>query len=68
MFAALLACALAAPAADPPAGRKFAVLIGVNEFQSRQLPPLAFAVNDATPLKPTRANIDAAIKEVLLAP
>lgn len=82
----LLACALPlAVPADPPAGRKFAVLVGVNRFDHRQLPPLDFAVNDAaemarmlgglgyqvtlltdaTPTKPTKANIDAALKAVL---
>lgn len=85
ILVALLTSAVCLAVADPPAGRKFALLVGVNEFQSRQLPPLAFAVNDATetaqvlsglgyrvtlltddtPTKPTRANIDAALKAVL---
>ncbi len=82
--ACLLICALALPTADPP-GCKFAVLVGVNQFQSRNLPALEFAVNDATemaevlkglgyqvtlltdatPLKPTKANVEVAYKKVL---
>ena len=81
LVAALLVAALA-PAADPA---RYAVLVGVNQYQSRDLPALRFAVNDAdalakvlrplgykvilltdaSPTKPTKANVDAALKRIL---
>ncbi len=79
---ALFLLAPAAPAGEPV---KYALLVGVNTYKHERLPPLAWAVNDATemaqvlrglgyqvtlltddtPTKPTKPNIDAALKKVL---
>src|SRR5437879_963456 len=36
--------------ADPPAGIKYAVLVGVNSYEHDRLPKLKYAVNDVSEL------------------
>ncbi|MFO0811156.1 MAG: caspase family protein [Gemmataceae bacterium] len=47
---ALVVAAAALPAADPPAGARHALLIGVNRYDSDDLKPLAYAEADVTDL------------------
>ena len=89
LVATLLVSAATVTAADPPAGTaRYAVLVGVNEYDHPKLPALKYAENDVTDLggvlknsgyavtlmtgtakvarlKPTRANVEARLKEVL---
>ncbi|MFL5327905.1 MAG: caspase family protein [Gemmataceae bacterium] len=46
----LLMAVSLAQAVDPPAGKKYAVLVGINQYQHAKLPALRYAVNDATEL------------------
>ena len=75
----------AGPVAAQAPPKRYAVLIGVNDYDHPKLPGLRFSVNDATELaavlkpagydvtllsdesgqKPTKANIDAALKATL---
>jgi formylglycine-generating enzyme required for sulfatase activity len=71
-----------------PAGKKYAVVVGINRYAHKKLTPLKYAENDATALaevltragyevvlltdsakkaslQPTRANIEARLREVL---
>jgi formylglycine-generating enzyme required for sulfatase activity len=51
IFSTLILVPVAMPETKKPVGKRYAILVGVNEYKHSKLPALKYAVNDATDLK-----------------